>query len=203
MSAVARQKLLTFDEYLDFEAASPVRHEYHQGRLIEMTTGVSRDHDVVMGNVFAAAHARLAAGAPCSVHQSGLSLRVEAADAGFYPDVFVTCDPRDHADPREQRWPSLIVEVLSKSTRDYDRGDKFDAYRLIDTLREYVLVDSEVQAVAIHRWIGPGHWDMVALGPNDSLELRTIGLTLPVSALYARSNVPLARPRPRLVVPDP
>ena len=200
MSALARQKLLTFDEYLDFEATSPVRHEYHEGRLVEMMAGVSPAHDAVHLTVASAIRAKLGVKGPCRVHQSGLSLRIDAADAGFYPDIFVTCDPRDR-NSRAKQWPCLIIEVLSKSTRDYDRGDKFDAYKLIDALSEYVLIDTEGQAVSVHRPLGPGRWESVSLGPSDVLELHTIGLSLSVESIYEGADVPLVRPRPKLVAP--
>ena len=204
MSAgLAKPHLLTFEEFLDFEETSSTRHEYHQGRLVEMTFGVSEAHDIAAGNTFAAIHAKLGGKTPCRVHQSGLALRVEAADAGYYPDIFVTCDPRDRADPRAKRWPSLIIEILSKSTRDYDRGDKFDSYRQIETLREYVLIDSESQGVVIFRPETTGRWVMTELGPDGVLDLESIGLSLPVSTIYAGTVVPLVRQWPRLVVLEP
>lgn len=127
------------DAYLTWEDAQSEKHEYVRGEVFAMV-GARREHVVVSGNLYAAFKQRLRGG-PCQAYISDLKLRVDAADAFFYPDVVVSCDARDHAASQFISHPTLIVEVLSESTAAFDRGDKFAAYRSLASLREYVLVD--------------------------------------------------------------
>ena len=201
-TALASTPLLTFEEYLAFEVTSAVRHEYHQGVLVMMGTGCSRPHEVVVGNTFAAIRRHLGDGAPCQVYLSGLGVRVEAADASYYPDLHVTGDPRDHEAERVSVYPSVIIEVLSNSTRDYDFGTKLADFKLISSLQEYVLIDSEAQGATVHRRLGTKRWENVDLSPGDTLEFRTLRFSMSFADIYLNSRVPFPRPRPRLV-PDP
>jgi hypothetical protein len=89
---------------------------------------------------------------------SGLRIRSEAADAFLYPDVMVSCDPGDQAARLFLSRPVLVVEVLSESTAAFDRGDKFAAYRTIESLREYVLLDIPARRVEVFRRTGEGDW---------------------------------------------
>ena len=86
-----------------------------------------------------------------------MKIRVEAADAFYYPDVFVTCDPRD-TEPYFKRFPCLIVEVLSPSTEAVDRREKLRHYRMLETLKEYMLVSIEERKVEIFRRELTGEW---------------------------------------------
>ena len=162
-------------------------------------SGHSRAHDEVGLTLALLIRGKLGVRAPCRVHQAGLQVRVEAAEASFYPDLHVTCDARDHAHPSVTRYSSLIIEILSPSTRDYDRGDKFSAYKCLDSLREYLLVDSQTQAVSLSRRVAAGRWLTLDVDPTESFELETIGLTLSVTEIYSETDVPLPRPRPRSV----
>ncbi len=102
----------------------------------------------------------------------------------------MSCDPRDTTDdePASISHPALIVEVLSDdSTAGYDRGDKFNLlYKQIDTLREYVLVDTRRVAVDVYRRRGDGNWPLQSYGPGDIVVLESIAGTLPVAAFYER-----------------
>lgn len=89
---------------------------------------------MVSGNLLAAFKQRLRGG-PYQVYVSDLKLRIQAVDAFFYPDVMVSCDPRDHAASQYIEHPTLLAEVLSESTAAFDRGDKSVAYRTLVSLR--------------------------------------------------------------------
>ena len=182
------------DAYLAMEAASATRHEYVRGEVFAQA-GATDAHNDVATNV----HARLRAhlrGSPCRAYLADVKLRVAAADAFFYPDVFVTCDLADAADPLVKRSAVVVVEVLSASTADYDRGAKFADYRKLPALREYVLVDSRARRVEVFRKNAAGRWERDWLGGGDDLALEAIGLTLPVSALYDDTTVPEAAAHP-------
>jgi len=141
----------TFDAaaYLAWEERQAEKHEYLSGEVFAMV-GARREHVVLAGNLFASLKQRLRGG-PCQAYVSGLKLHVEAADAFFYPDVMVSCDPRDRTSGQYINHPTLIVEVLSDSTAAFDRGNKFAAYRTLDSLQEYVLVDIKARRVETFR----------------------------------------------------
>lgn len=181
MSNLARVYAITADDYLTGEAVSPTRHEYVAGEIFAMA-GATEEHATIAGNLFALLRAQVRGG-PCRVYIADMKLRVEAADAFFYPDVFVTCDPRDAGEPLAKRNPSLICEVLSESTEAYDRGDKFAAYRTLDSLSEYLLIDSRRRAVEVFRR-QPDGWLLAPVAPDGQLELASIDFRCMVDALY-------------------
>ncbi|NEV64471.1 Uma2 family endonuclease [Thiorhodococcus minor] len=166
------------EHYLAWEEAQDEKHEYLRGEVFAMV-GARRNHVVVAGNLFAAFKQRLRGG-PCQAYISDLRLRVEAADAFFYPDVMVSCDARDHAATRFIEHPTLIVEVLSDSTAAFDRGDKFAAYRTLPALQEYILVDIPARRVESFRRATDPEWLFHAY-PADSGECRIACLDLSVS----------------------
>jgi Uma2 family endonuclease len=188
----AEKLAMTPERYLALEATSAVKHELVRGEIFAMS-GTSDAHNDVVSNVNGVLRAHLR-GRPCRTHFESVKVRVEAADAFFYPDVFVTCDPRDREDPLVKRHPVLIVEVLSDSTADYDRGAKFADYRALESLREYVLIDSRAQVVEVFRKGDAGTW---AFDPVESgvLTLASIGLETKVAALYDDTDVPVRRAR--------
>jgi Uma2 family endonuclease len=149
MTIPAVQAAFDADSYLDWEERQSDKHEYVRGEVFAMV-GARREHVVVALNLASALKQRLRGG-PCQAYVSDLKLRVEAADAFFYPDVMVSCDPRDHTASQFIAHPTLIVEVLSESTAAFDRGDKFAAYRTLPSLQEYVLVDIAARRVESFR----------------------------------------------------
>lgn len=173
---------MTFDEYLDYAATARIRYEYLAGELIAMS-GATRRHNRIAGRIYRALADHLKGG-PCEPFMSDVlvRVRVDRDDCGYYPDVMVVCD----RDPHEERFvtnPKLIVEVLSPSTAHVDRGEKRYNYRRIPLLEEYVLVEQEAPEVTIFR--RDEAWQpAVHDSPQSVLELRSIGLSLPVSALY-------------------
>jgi Uma2 family endonuclease len=130
-------------------------------------------------------------GIPCRVFMTDVKVRVEAADCGFYPDIQVTCAESDRADRYVKRAPVLLVEVLSASTAAFDLGDKFAAYRQLDSLREYVLVDQERIRVQIYRRLD-SQWLVDSVGPGERLRLESIDLECPVEKVYEDLSQPLA-----------
>lgn len=183
------------EDYLAGEALSPIRHEYVAGEVFAMA-GATEEHATIAGNLFALLHAQVRGG-PCRVYIADMKLHVAAADAFFYPDVLVTCDARDAAEPLAKRHPSLICEVLSESTEAYDRGGKFAAYRTIESLSEYLLIDSRRRGLEVFRR-QPDGWLLTPVAPDGWLELNSLGFRCAVDALYEDVLFPPpAKPPPR------
>lgn len=181
MSALSKP-IFTADQYLEWESRQTEKHEYLAGEVFAMA-GASDAHVTICGNLFAALRAHLR-GKPCRAYIADMKLRLEAADAFFYPDVFVTCSAADAALDQFKREPLLIVEVLSASTAAYDRGHKFALYRQFPSLQEYVLIDSERPEVDVFRRDAGGHWVLYPSGPDEEVTLASVGLTVRMAMIY-------------------
>lgn len=169
-------------DYLEWEKENEVKHEYLDGEVFAMA-GASDAHVTITLNLASILrnHVR---GSPCRTYMADMKVRVETANAFYYPDVMVTCDPRDTAEEYFKAHPSLIVEVLSASTAAFDRGRKFAAYRTLESLREYMLVDTDAVNVEIFRRDASGHWVLYTYAEGEEIELQSVGLTMPVEAVY-------------------
>ncbi len=177
----ARKELVSVEEYLEGEKVSPVKHEYVRGEVFAMS-GVRDVHNIVTGNVFV--FLRRVARPGCTAFFADVKLRVKAADAFFYPDVFLTCDPRDRDDAYVKSHASLVVEVLSDSTALYDRGEKFAMYRQLPSLREYLLVNPIKRTAELWRRNAADRFEVIDVG-NGDVELESVGATVPAAELYA------------------
>lgn len=184
---------LTPEEFLAWELAQSEKHEYLDGFAypVYAMVGARDAHVTVAGNVFTGLRAHLRGGA-CRVYISDMKLRVEAANAYFYPDVVVTCDARDRADDLCKRYPSLIVEVLSDGTAAYDRGQKFAIYRQLDSLQEYALIDPVRFTVDCFRRDASGHWVLYPFAGDDEVEFVSLGFRTPLAALFEDVEVAAA-----------
>ncbi|SDX35920.1 Uma2 family endonuclease [Thiocapsa roseopersicina] len=181
MPDLAEAGSISVEEYLAGEAVAPVRHEYVAGEVFAMA-GATEEHATIAGNVFALLRAHVR-GSPCRVYIADMKLRVAPASAFFCPDVFVTCDTRDAAEPLAKRHARVIIEVLSESTEGYDRGAKFGDYRRLESLEEYVLVDSRSRSCEVFRR-RPEGWLLDPVPENGRLVLQSIGFECPLDALY-------------------
>lgn len=175
---------VSVEEYLRLEEVSVFKHEYIGGALYAMS-GVSEAHQLIAGNLFAALHNHLRGG-PCRTYIADFKLRLQTSsdDVFYYPDVMVACQ-REGVEKHYLRYPTLIVEVLSPSTAAIDRREKRINYAQIPTVEEYVIASQEAQDLLCHRRAASWIPERVA-GPQASLELRSIGLTLPLAAIYER-----------------
>jgi Uma2 family endonuclease len=180
-TAALAKEWMTFDEYLDFEETTEVRHEFVSGFVYAMG-GASDWHNIVSLNLASACNMHLR-GNPCRAFNNDMKLRVqtEEAEEGYYPDVMVCCDPADTA--RLYRTsPVFIAEVASPSTERIDRIEKFDAYRGIEALSEYALIQSASPRIEIFR--RRTDWEREVYRPYATFELESIGLSLSVLDLY-------------------
>src|SRR5574337_492817 len=178
-SAVAGMSL---EEYLGWEAGQAGRNIYVRGEVFAMT-GARQSHVAVTGNVYAALKSALR-GRPCRVFVSDMKLRADAADMVFYPDVMVSCDPRDRATPLFISHPRLVVEVLSESTAAFDRGDKFAACRSLESLQEYALIDIPARRSEVFRRNAEGHWVLYEYVGTEVVEFASVGAKLPAEVVF-------------------
>ena len=188
MTIAAAKQRYSFAEYVELEAISPVRHEFLGGHVWAISGG-SPDHAAIAVNVSSLLRVAVRGGA-CRVFSSDLRIRVLETGLGTYPDVSVVCGPLelDPADPRGHTLtnPVLVVEVLSPSTEDYDRGDKLAAYKRIPSLREVVLVAYDERRLEIWRRVG-SIWTTVIVRGDAVAQLESVGCELPLGEVYARA----------------
>lgn len=164
--------------YLAWEAVQPDRNEYMAGEVFAMV-GVRQSHNIATMNLAVYLRSELK-GAPCRIFVESVKTRIEAADCFFYPDIVVTCDARDRATPEFVSHPVLVVEVLSDSTAAFDRGNKFAAYRKLESLKDYVLVDVAAKRIDVFRRDPENHWVLYDYGPGETIELASLALRVPV-----------------------
>jgi Uma2 family endonuclease len=176
------------EEYLAIEHENTIRHEYRRGLVYAMAGG-SDDHDELSLNLIELLRQKVRDGG-CSV-RSG-NVKVNYRDKFFYyPDVFVTCDPRDNSDRYVKRYPKLIAEVLSPSTEKFDRGDKFEDYRQLESLEEYVLIAQDRMQVECRRRVKDGsaeRWETVVYGAGELVMLQSIELEVAIEELERGVN---------------
>lgn len=165
-------------DFLAWEAEQEGKNEYLSGEVFAMV-GARQAHVVVALAIASRLRDHLR-GTRCRAYTSDMKLEVEAADAVFYPDVMVSCDEADRQRETALRAPTLIVEVLSDSTAAYDRGVKFAAYRRVETLKEYLLVDIDRRRLELFRRESVG-WvlhEPTGEGEAAVLPLTSVGLDL-------------------------
>ena len=175
---------LTVEEYLKVEELSETRHEYIGGRVYA-TPGVTIAHNRICVNLVSALRDHLGDG-PCEVFVEAVKahLRSIGLEIFYYPDIMVVCDPRD-THPQFREYPKLIIEVLSESSENSNRFEKFHHYIQIETLEEYVLVDQRKIEVIIYR--RSNSWKMETFTTADQEVLfASVGLRMRVSEIYKR-----------------
>jgi Uma2 family endonuclease len=182
--------LLTPEEYLALERASELKHEYRNGEMIAMT-GASRRHNLIVANILALLHHQLRK-RPCEVYPSNMRVKIEQTGRYTYPDIIVVCDrPRlEDAVKDTLLNPTVIVEVLSKSTSGYDRGEKFEHYRTIDSLTNYLLVAQDKVHVEHYARQANGSWLFSEFKTNtQTITIDTIGCTLLIEDIYEKVDL--------------
>lgn len=156
MVASPQYPYLSPEEYLQIEETSTIKHEYIDGKIYAMA-GATDAHVTIAGNIFALLLSHLR-GSGCRVYIADMKARIESKNRFYYPDVMVTCDERDRETATYKRFPCLIVEVLSDSTEAFDRGDKFADYQSLESLQEYILINSKKARIECFRRGENGLW---------------------------------------------
>jgi Uma2 family endonuclease len=172
-------------EYLMMEEQSDIKHEYHHGRIIAMTGG-TLNHNEIIGNFYTYLKIALR-NQPYKIYMNDVRLWIPEHQLYTYPDIMLISGEPVLAENRQDTIlnPSLIVEVLSKSTKNYDQGDKFDFYRAIADFQEYILIDQYRCYVQYFRKTGVGEWLMKEYDQQtDTLQLGIIDLQIQLSEIY-------------------
>ncbi|HIK03301.1 MAG TPA: Uma2 family endonuclease [Trichormus sp. M33_DOE_039] len=183
MIASTQGNYLNPEEYLQLEEKSLEKHEYIDGYIYAMA-GASDPHVTIALNlaVLLRNHVR---GSGCRVYMADMKTRIESLNRFYYPDVMVTCDQRDQETPNYKKFPCLIVEVLSNSTEAFDRGDKFADYQALETLQEYVLINTKRQRVECFRRNEQGLWTLQSYtSAQESFRLDSVNFDGTMAALY-------------------
>lgn len=176
---VAIKHDISEEEYLQGELVSDVKHELIDGEVYAMAGG-SKNHERIAGNVFAGLHAHLQ-NSPCEPFST--EVKVKVGGNFFYPDAMVVCDdPTDNEYYTES--PTILVEVLSKSTRRTDETIKRMAYQSIPSLQEFILIEQDFVDIEVCRrnegWL-PRHYFL-----GDQFVLESIGISMSVEDIYHR-----------------
>jgi Uma2 family endonuclease len=180
----------TWAEYLALERSSNVKHEYLDGQIYAMAGGTP-EHAALAATVIGLLFPQLRDGR-CRVHDADLRVRVRETGLATYPDVTVVCGKRERDPDDEQAVtnPTLIVEVLSRSTEEYDRGDKFEHYKRLPSLREYVLVSHRERSVEVWARGADNAWTCSVSRDGQAARLDSIGARLDVRELYRAAAEP-------------
>lgn len=192
MSLPAHRIRYSWSDYLALEETSNVKHEFLDGQIYGMAGGTP-EHAALKAAFTGLLFSQIRGGS-WRAHDSDLRVRVMETGLATYPDITVVCGPseRDPQDTNAVTNPTLIVEVLSDSTEDYDRGDKFEHYKRIASLAEYVLVSHRERVVELWSRKPDGAWSQSLAKDGEELLLRSIGAKLDVSELYTAAAEPRA-----------
>lgn len=164
-----RRRRLTVQEYLDMEMNSSTRHEYVCGEVFAMT-GSSSIHNRICVNLSSALDNFLE-GSGCSVYVIDIKVRAEKADSFYYPDLLVTCEPLHSEENYVANDPLLIIEVLSRSTKQTDMREKLVAYKMISTLQQYIIVHQDRMKIEVHQRVDEETWDHFIMHRTGMLDL--------------------------------
>ncbi len=186
MSALPKTQL-TAEDYLIQERLAEYKSEFFRGEVFAMA-GASRAHNVLVGRLMGELYSHLKRKS-CTVYPSDMRLHIPENGLYTYPDLMVVCGREYFLDDESDTLlnPVLIVEVLSKSTEAYDRGDKFRLYRGIGSLQEYLLVDTKKVSAEVHRKNADGFWLLASESQSlaQPVHLETVGMDLNMNDLYA------------------
>jgi len=188
MSSASPRHRYSFRDYLDVEEMSTVKHEFLGGEIYA-TAGGTPEHAALCAALIVRVGAALSGGA-CRVYTSDLRLRVLATGLATYPDAAVICGApeRDPSSLTHVTNPTVLFEVLSPGTAEYDLGEKREHYQQISSLREYVAFAQDARRAEV--WCrGEAGWSHVVLVAGQTVELRSIGCRVSVDALYADAGL--------------
>jgi len=180
-------KRLTPDEYLKLEETSEIKHEYYDGEIFALSGG-SSNHSRIAINVQSALNIAFRK-KNCSVFNSDLRVLIESNGLYTYPDVSALCGEIKFAEGRNDTIinPALIIEVLSDSTKDYDRGQKFELYRALPSLKEYVLIHQDQIYIEQYVKQSSGQWLLTDIKKEqEKLVLESVEEILSIEEIYEK-----------------
>ncbi len=185
------EKLFTVAEYIEFEEQSDIRHEFHFGRLLPMAAGTSKKHNNVKQNVVYAFRSHFLQRG-CVVFDENLKLQIIKDGKYNYPDIMLSCDPQDNDSEFMVKTPILVVEILSKSTAQYDKTDKFEDFQKVPSIQYYLLIESRWQSVSLYSSTeNPRLWTyQIFKEPTDIVSFPKLNFELSLQTIYQYLDVP-------------
>ncbi len=186
---------LSVEEYIKHERESDVKYEYHDGEIYALAGGTI-NHGMLCGNVFGELRTKLKEiKSDCKPFTSEIKVSIEKRNSYVYPDAMVICGPLETSknEVNSVTNPILIVEVLSKSTAEYDRGDKFHLYRQSSSFKEYVLIEQNRYVVDVHfKSENSDLWQITRYeGLDQIVSLQSIGVEISMKDLYQDVDIDL------------
>jgi len=184
------KKFISHLDYLEMEKTAECKSEYYHGEIFAMT-GASVHHNLITSNVITSLNIALR-DSDCFVFPGDMKIQIDAAMHYAYPDVSVVCGQIEFAENRNDivTNPVVIIEVLSESTKDYDRGSKFKAYRGIGSLRDYILTDQYAYYVEYFLKNKAGKWELNEFEKlSDVFTIGSLGAELSLETIYYRLNL--------------
>ena len=179
--------LYTAEEYLALERKSETKSEFFGGEIFAMT-GASRAHNLIVANIIASLHGQLRKG-PCEVYPGDMRVKVEQSGLYTYPDVTVACENPEFEDGRKDTLltPVVIFEVLSKSTESYDRGRKFEQYRMVKSLVDYLLIAQDRVHIEYYTRQSDTSWRFSEIKKSDgTIRIASIECKLSVDSIFEK-----------------
>ena len=182
--AYSKQKF-SIEDYLETENTSIEKHEYYKGEIFAMS-GAKMPHNDISKNLSGNLYVKLK-GKKCQPYGSDVRIHIESNTLFTYPDICIICGDvvtRNNDDYNVLN-PTVIIEILSPSTKNYDRGEKFKLYRDIPTLKEYILVDSESIHIEVFRLNENNHWELEEYNSTENLlHFKAINEYILISKIY-------------------
>ncbi len=186
------ERYISEDEYLELEAASLEKNEYFDGCIYAMA-GATPRHNKIIFSTMTAIGVRLR-GHSCDGAGSDQRVKVEATGLLTYPDVLIVCPPEryDENDPNSLLNPRVLIEVLSPSTENYDRTEKFEHYKKIESLTDYILIEQNHIWVDHYQRAEDGLWTVRSFNQHEQIvSLPELELELPLDEIYGRLDLPI------------
>ena len=184
MIALKSDYYMSPEEYLEFEHHSDIKHEYIDGEVYAMA-GTTKAHNTISLNLAILFREKLK-NSNCQTFMADIKVNVSNQKRFFYPDIVVTCDDNDDVNAYDIKFPKVIVEVLSESTETFDRGKKFQYYRNIPSLQEYILISSQEYLIECFRRTKNDLWTLETYeGLNTILRIESLAIDAPLSEIYA------------------
>lgn len=183
---IPQAKYISIEQYLVAERSSSSKHEYFSGEIFAMS-GASFRHNKITTNLNRVILPHLASG-DCEMFGSDLRVHIPENTLFTYPDSIIICGKPEFLDEHFDTVtnPSVIIEILSFSTKDYDRGTKFTLYRSIPSLKEYILIDSESVSIEIFSQSQLKTWSLEEFKSVDaSFSIKAIGVNIRLSQIYS------------------
>jgi Uma2 family endonuclease len=175
----------TLEEYLEFAKESEEKHEFYKGEIFAMA-GAGPRHNLIFSNLFGELAYKLK-GNPCKPYGSDLRIHVAQNSLFTYPDISIICGDiiPSSLDKDTATMPTVLIEILSPSTHNYDRGGKFRLYRDIPTLKEYILIESESIRIESFRLNPQNHWELEEYKSlTETFQMPCMNISIPVKEIY-------------------